>query len=82
MYNHAKDIYEKISILERLIVSHLVLFSYAAGWKLKPKQILKAKLIDIKEIADGIYKKNDTQKTKHYLKVCRFTHLLTRFAIF
>ena len=68
-YSKAKDIYEKISILERLIVSHLVLFSYAAGWVLKPKQILKAKLQDIKEIADGVYKKYDPQKTKHYLKL-------------
>ncbi|MFN8243893.1 MAG: CRISPR-associated endonuclease Cas6 [Ferruginibacter sp.] len=67
-YSQAKDIYKKIAILERLLVSHLVLFSYAAGWELKPKQLLKAKIVDILAITEGVYKKYDPQKAKHYIK--------------
>ena len=68
-YKNAKTIYEKIKITERVLVSHLVLFSYAAGWKLKPRQRLKARVIDIKAIAQGIYKKADPARTKYYLKL-------------
>jgi hypothetical protein len=68
-YKNAKNIYEKIKITERVLISHLVLFSYAAGWKLKPRQVLKARVVDIKAIAHGIYKKTDPARTKHYLKL-------------
>lgn len=67
-YKNAATMYDKIAILERVLVSHLVLFSYAAGWQLAPKQRLKAKLADITSISTGYYKKHDKEKEKLYHK--------------
>ena len=68
-YTNTATMLDKIKIIERVIVSHLVLFSYAAGWKLEASQKLKARLIDITGIADGYYKKYDKEKEKRYLKL-------------
>lgn len=67
-YSNAATMYDKIAILERLIVSHLVLFSYAADWQLQPKQKLKATIADIKNISWGYYKKSDKEKEKCFRK--------------
>lgn len=68
-YKAAAAMTEKIDILERIIVSHLVLFSYAAGWPLKQKQKLKARLADITAISTGYYKKGHPDKEKRFLKM-------------
>lgn len=67
-YKNAATLYDKIALLERVLVSHLVLFSYASGWQLAPRQKLKARLVDITNISDGYYKKNDKEKEKRYRK--------------
>lgn len=67
-YKSGKDFHSKLDVLERVIISHLVLFSYAAAWELKPRQLLKAKIVDILSISEGVYKKHDPQKAKHYIK--------------
>ena len=68
-YQSAKDFYGRIEILERVIISHLVLMSYGTEWELKPRQRLKVKLINILDIGEGFYKKQDPKRAKHYLKL-------------
>lgn len=67
-YENAKTFAEKIKILERIIVSHLVLFTYAANWPLLPRQKLKARIFDLRDVSSGVYKKGNEQKEKHYKK--------------
>lgn len=67
-YEHAKDFTEKIKILERIVISHLLLFSYGAGWQLTSQQRLKAKIVDMKDVSSGVYKKGAERKEKYFKK--------------
>lgn len=67
-YEKADSFTEKITILERVIVSHLILFSYAAGWQLSPDQKLKVKICDVVDVSKGYYKKYSEEKNKYFKK--------------
>lgn len=67
-YKQARTFVQKIKILEKVITSHLVLFSYAAGWKLNAEQKLKVELVDITSLSAGVYKKGSVEKEKHFKK--------------
>ena len=79
-YENARTLSEKIGIIERIIASHLVLFSYAAGWKLTKKQRLKASIADIKDISFGVYKKGEDKKEKYFKKFDLIVDINARLA--
>lgn len=67
-FEKAEIFAEKIKVIERVIVSHLILFSYAAGWQLSPNQQLQSKIIDITDVSRGVYKKQSHEKEKYFRK--------------
>lgn len=67
-YAAAPDFSSKITILQRIIVSHLLLFSYAVGWKLQADERIKVRIVDLKDISKAFYKKGHSEKEKCFKK--------------
>jgi len=78
-YRAAPTYLQKIAILERVLNSHLVLFTYAMGWQIPKGEKLKLKLHDITHIGLARYQPATIRETHYFTAIdCSF-YLNARF---
>ena len=66
-YKRAASMRERLSILERILTNHLVLFAYGVGWMITPEVRLTVEIHDITAMGRAPYTVAKTREVLEYL---------------